>query len=243
MRDPARLDSGGGATDFEKRLLQSAKEETMPPEMKRRMRRALGLSGGLAAGAWLGMAKASLVVWMSAGIVALGVGGGMLGARIAGHGAPVVTAPASLPAPSAAHPDVEPSSASGPPSFAEMASVRVPLSPASSPAAIQAAPRFRRAITEGSAGDLRAEITLIDGARDALASRSTARALALLRRYGARFPEGALAPEGMALRIEALEQDGRHPDALELARRFVATHPNSPLVERIARFRDGGPIR
>ena len=79
--------------------------------------------------------------------------------------------------------------------------------------------------------DLRGEIDLIDAARGALRTGTAARALELLGRYAARFPDGSLAPEGTALRVEALMRLGRTAEARAIARRFVAANPTSPLVE------------
>jgi uncharacterized protein (DUF1800 family) len=41
-----------------------------------------------------------------------------------------------------------------------------------------------------------------------------------------------------ALRIEALDHLGRGAQARALAQKFVAAHPDSPLVERVARLTD-----
>jgi outer membrane protein assembly factor BamD (BamD/ComL family) len=84
-----------------------------------------------------------------------------------------------------------------------------------------------------TADDLRGEIDLIDAARGALRTGTATRALELLGRYAARFPHGSLAPEGTALRVEALMRLGRSAEARAIARRFVAANPTSPLVERM----------
>ena len=57
----------------------------------------------------------------------------------------------------------------------------------------------------------------------------------LLRRYDATYPGGAFRPEALALRIEALDQDGRHAEAQALARDFLARYPQSPVAARVAR--------
>ena len=64
---------------------------------------------------------------------------------------------------------------------------------------------------------------------------SSERALVLLRRYDASYPGGAFRPEALALRIEALDQDGRRAEARALAREFLARYPQSPVADRVAR--------
>ena len=86
-----------------------------------------------------------------------------------------------------------------------------------------------------SAGDLRDQIALLDAVRAAVKGGSSERALVLLRRYDATYPGGAFRPEALALRIEALDQDGRHAEAQALARDFLARYPQSPVAARVAR--------
>ena len=86
-----------------------------------------------------------------------------------------------------------------------------------------------------AAGDLRDQIALIDAARAAVTGGSSERALVLLRRYDSSYPGGAFRPEALALRIEALDQDGRRAEAQALARDFLARYPHSPVAERVAR--------
>src|SRR5580765_2471798 len=107
MKEPRRLDAtGGGATALERRLLRAGRSERMPPELKERMEagldarieRALGI--GVAAAAMSAMAgKAATkvatattasfggkaigtVALASAGVLAIGFGGGIVGARL-----------------------------------------------------------------------------------------------------------------------------------------------------------------
>jgi hypothetical protein len=114
-----------------------------------------------------------------------------------------------------------------------------PPPPSAPPADVAPAPASAGEGAVTASGSLRDEIALIDSARWALAARMPDRALDLLRRYGDRFPRGTLAPESIALRIEALEQGGRHREAAAAARRFRAAYPDSPLVERIIRVSRG----
>ncbi len=89
MRDPERLTSSKGLSDLERELLDAGKNETMPAALREQMERALGLSGAAAAGGQVRArveaatgVKASAIVWISAGVVVLGVVGGLVGVRL-----------------------------------------------------------------------------------------------------------------------------------------------------------------
>jgi hypothetical protein len=323
MRDPDRLSSSNGTSEFERELLNAGKNELMPPALREQMERALGLGGAPTAGAAVRArveaatgVKASAMVWISAGVVVLGVVGGVVGARLGSRlFPPREVAPASAPAPSqqpaapasaaasssatagtpatapgaipaapaaAVAPvvhvsrssiapmrrlvavaslsrsrirsaprhghDAAPVSASSPSTVAAgVAPTRVPMSVASSvpahestPAAPSRAGRSTPEPSKGSgpppSGELRAEIDLIDRARAALQAGDTSEALDLLGRHAVRFPDGALAPEETALRVEALMRGSRTAEARAYARRFIAANPASPLSERMRRL-------
>jgi TolA-binding protein len=89
MRDPERLTSSKGLSDLERELLDAGKNETMPAALREQMERALGLYGAPAAGGQVRArveaatgVKASAIVWISAGVVVLGVVGGLVGVRL-----------------------------------------------------------------------------------------------------------------------------------------------------------------
>jgi len=218
MTDPERLLEGG--SELERELLGLLASERPSASLSRRMRQSLVALGLLTT------AKTSL-----AGIVALvsvvTVGAGAtwvaqhqrVDARTLprGHVSSVVSRavasislvppPASSPAPSPAN---EPPAASrgGAPSSA----------------------------SSSAAGDLREQIALLDRARAAVRARDSSRALAELSSYGKRFPRGEFSQEVTVLKIEALVQNGQMDAARSLGRRFLASHPESPHVERIERM-------
>jgi RNA polymerase sigma-70 factor, ECF subfamily len=97
---------------------------------------------------------------------------------------------------------------------------------------IAAAPPLPEKRREGE-DDLGAQLALIDGARAMLANGSARDALAQLREYDARYPAGALGPEALALRVEALLRSGEQARGRALGDRFVAQHPKSPYAARI----------
>jgi len=222
QREPERLRILG-ATDLEQRLLAAAGAETPSPELTRRMARGLGLAAGVGvatassttAATPATVAGASGLAWplVSAGVAALAVASAVV-AWSGTHRARPAAVPARAPA--------------------AMAAAPAPVAPALEPAAA-AHPHRHHVAPAAPAGDLRAEIALLDAARAAASGGDDARALALLRRYDATFPAGTFRPESTALQVEALAHLGRTERARALARSFVAAHPDSPLVGRVQR--------
>ncbi len=88
----------------------------------------------------------------------------------------------------------------------------------------------------GSAQAARAferELQLLRSARRALDAGSPAQSLALLDRYAAEFPRGALKSECQATRILALCAAGRVASAQQARDQFLEQQPRSPLAERV----------
>jgi len=79
------------------------------------------------------------------------------------------------------------------------------------------------------------EIAAIDGAKRTLATGDAAAALAKMDAYDMTFPQGMLAAEAHALRIEALVRVGRRDEARTELARFRTSHPGSPLLESLTR--------
>jgi hypothetical protein len=82
------------------------------------------------------------------------------------------------------------------------------------------------------------ELNLLKQARAAVRSGEHQTALTLLDRHATELHRTELTTEATLLRIEALAALGRHGEASNLARRFVAENPNSPLVDRAQHFID-----
>lgn len=80
------------------------------------------------------------------------------------------------------------------------------------------------------------QLDAIRRARSALRAGKSADALAVLDENAGALRGGSLEAEGRLLRIEALAALGRASEARELARRFLADYPNSPLVQRARSF-------
>ena len=73
----------------------------------------------------------------------------------------------------------------------------------------------------------------LDEARSALAHKDVDSAERALDRYRERFPSGRLSEESVSLRIQALLARNDKAKARNLATRFLAEHPQSPLVPRV----------
>lgn len=97
-----------------------------------------------------------------------------------------------------------------------------------------AGPKRLAPAPSGSVG-LERELELLDDARNALGAGNAARALALLDRHQA-LRGNSLNAEATLLRIQALASAGRGDAAEALARRFIASSPNSLLADRARRF-------
>jgi hypothetical protein len=78
-----------------------------------------------------------------------------------------------------------------------------------------------------------AELSILDGARAALASGDGRSAIAIVDRYRREVPRPSFAPEASVVRIEALAQTGDRLTALRHARRFLELYPGSPYATRV----------
>jgi outer membrane protein assembly factor BamD (BamD/ComL family) len=88
-------------------------------------------------------------------------------------------------------------------------------------------------VTEQAPTVLAQELGRLEEVRQAMAQGRAARALELLGRYNRDFASGSMSSEAAALRVEALVRAGRHEEAREAARAFLAKYPRSPLSDRV----------
>jgi hypothetical protein len=102
----------------------------------------------------------------------------------------------------------------------------VPSAPAAAPAPVNPEPSAERR------GSLAAEVTALDGARQALGAGDAARTLELLDGYEVRFREPRMLPEVLYLRLEAFTLRGERSSAEAVARRIVLVYPTSPHAAR-----------
>lgn len=242
---PERLGSAG-ATGLEQRLLRAAKNERPTRELSERMARGIGValpvigSAGAAsliakdAAAKSAVSSSSLLPWISGGLAAALVVGGLVALRSN-------ATPQRAPGPRA------------PTSTARNAAPELPappLLPASGVPVIDASPRTaddsaakplgslvpQRSRTAAAANELAKQVALVDAARAALASGGAEKALGIVRQYQATYPRGTFRPEAAAIKIEALLELGRKAEARASAEGFAAAYGAGPLADRVARL-------
>ncbi len=88
----------------------------------------------------------------------------------------------------------------------------------------------RAKAVELETGDLRGELSILRDAHQALRKGHPADALALLEQHAAKYPKGTLSEERQAARAIALCRAGEQRRGRQLAQRFLAKSPKSPLA-------------
>jgi hypothetical protein len=84
-----------------------------------------------------------------------------------------------------------------------------------------------------------AELALLQRAHTAYARRDYAEALAVVGEHGRRFPNGRLAEEREAIRVESLASAGHTVEAGGAAATFAKRFPRSVLLPRVKEAADG----
>jgi hypothetical protein len=248
---PERLGSAG-ATGLEQRLLRAATNERPSRELSERMARGIGLAlpaigaGGAAslsaksAAAKSAISSSSLLPWLTGGLAAALVVGGLvaLGSKAAPDRAPAPSAPTSTALKAApVLPGAPLRPAAGAP--AAGASPRTADDAAAKPLGSLVPQRNRAAATAATAAtanELAKQVALVDGARAALASGRAEQALGIVREYQATYPRGTFRPEAAAIKIEALLKLGRKAEARASAEGFAAAYGPGPLADRVTRL-------
>jgi hypothetical protein len=184
---------------------------------------AAAVSGGAASGALAG----GFVKWAVLSLAV--VGGG------AGVGAYVTRRQVAAVAASTPTVVVDDTPAVAPPSVTIAPAVPPDPQPASTPSdtASPADPPRGQPVPERKSGTFERELQLLRSARRALDAGSPAQALALLDRYAAEFPRGALKSEEQAARVQALCAAGNVASAQRTTKQFLEQHPGSPLTDRV----------
>jgi hypothetical protein len=261
MTDPKRMLEGG--TELEARLLGSALDDAPAKGLGLRVQAALGVSGiaigaGTATTTAAAASKAapllmSIGVAKWVGIVAIGTGA-VVGAAVVHHEAesqqgsvrsvsPGVNA--ATPALTARRLDTVPSSI---PDIPPIPLLPPPLAPAPTLAPPPVAqdrvalppppPGARAEMPAETAEELVSELALLDRAHRALDSGDTQLALSTLDRRDLEFVHGDLAPESVALRIEAYAQRRDGVKVRELGQSFLSRYPTHPQARRVQSLMD-----
>lgn len=188
----------------------------------------------VAAGAAKGVASSTLIVvakWLAVGALTgtvassavYGVSGALTPAPVASSASRVEATPSApkvLPRQPSVHDELREIPAPPP--------VEVTLPP---PAA-GPAPAAPEPSAERTGSSLAAEVTALDGARQALGAGDAPRALELLNGYESRFREPRMLPEVLYLRLEAFTLKGDRSSAEAVARRILLVYPTSPHAAR-----------
>jgi hypothetical protein len=183
------------ATDFERQLLSAVMRERPSPQLHRRMRRTLGLTGPLA---WASSVKAMLATLAGKAVVGTAVVGLVAAGAVYAGSSVVSGAATSGPVTSGAAtsgPATSGPAAAESPGFASGPAAAV-LEPAAPSEQLEPS-------TAVSSRELREEILLLDQVRVALQRGASAAALEHLDQYGQRFPSGVLSREAAQLRQQA----------------------------------------
>ena len=227
----------GDMSELELRLLEAARADRIPPEFRMRMAEGLGVHaagaavhGALSAGGKVGapwFAKTGLWGVLSLSLVVAGA------SWYAARSAPGASREPHEPMSSAR--EVAPAGGEIAP---DASSATTPAKPeqTAAPATDTAPPARVRAAAGGDDAALRAEVALLDRARQALHAGEAPLALRLLDQHSRRFARGMLEPEATALRIEALVQIGSYEQAGAMSQRFVSAYPSHPLREHVAKL-------
>jgi hypothetical protein len=237
---PERLLAGGGATDFERRVLERALQKRPSSAASAGMAKVLGVTAGAVVTATVegtarAVPKAAVEAGASNATVAPGaavwpwVTVSVVGLALAGLVGTRAWRP-SPPRPTPVAPQMAPAAAAPAPVATDIGR---PMSTVPEPApSLPAAAHHPHAAA--ASGDLRDEITFLDGARAALSAGDGRRALELVRRYQEKYPGASFRPEATAIKIEALLKLDRQADARALAVRFVTKNRGSLLAKRVA---------
>jgi hypothetical protein len=244
-----RLSEEGGS-DLEVTLLRSAKRDAPLPGARRRAMVALGIGGSILAttsASAASVAGIGLVKWLGIAVIASAVVAGSV-ATVQTVSAPEPAGPAqrgattraqaveavvveravaSIAAEAVRNEAAAPAAPSAEaPAAATAETIALGSLPPAPAAGAAIAPR---AVEAPSLAD---EVAALDRASQAMASDPKA-ALAQLEKHDKRFAGGALGPEAMVLRIEALAKSGDAGRATALANEFFAKHADSPLRGRV----------
>lgn len=226
-------------------LIRAERERTDPPEAtKARVLARIGKTLALPPASLLAPAKSrgpaprTKALGRAAKMIALtliGAAGGLaLATRLSSTAPVAATGVAPFAAPVTMEPkslgdDPTPGVARSIPEAHAQSSALVAASATTGTAAKTGGPESRSGSQPPIRANLGVERKLLDQARTRLLSGDPSEALAIVAKHGARFPQGILAEEREALRVESLAAAGRPRDACIAAAIFREAYPGSLL--------------
>lgn len=221
-----------------------------------------GASAGVSAGA--GLKGGAFFVGWKAIAVGVVVGGLAVGTSVAvvqatrESAAPVASendrsraiAPVSIPAPVSSAVRVHDEAPSNTDAIVTATPSALPSAPnradvtrtTDTPSRARAEAPAARPSTPSPSDQLAAEVRTLDIVRNALQRKDAGAAIRELDAYASTHPNGSLAPEAKALRVEALAMRGDRDGALGLAKELLAEHPSGPYRRRLEKAL-GTPIQ
>jgi hypothetical protein len=254
MTEPDRL--SGHTTGLGGALLRSARGDAPSDTARGRTAAALGLVAGTMATTSTAAATSAaskvgafgvvaFAKWMAVGAIGAAVALGAVQAAVGPSapvgtvGAPSAAARSSGPPPASHGPGIRalaPSASAEVPSPALSETARGPA-PAPTGAPVQSLHAPARPEVASAASSLTEELSVLDRARAALAAGDARGALDALDAHDRRFEGGALGPEALVLRIEALAAHGDDAEAMARADAFLAADPGSLQARRVRSIR------
>jgi len=223
-----------GATPFETLLLSAGRSDALSVQSRERIHLGLGFGGGaIAAAAITSSLKASAAksALLSSGSAALLGAVGAVAVWFGAHG--VIAARTEL------DPRARERAATLVQRLARTSAPLPAVAPTAEPAAIADVERKSSAVKSNAvartpfADSLASELNVIESARKAMARRDYPLTLRVLDDYASRFPKQSLRSEATVLRVETLAASGATDAAHQLAKSFLATHPNGPYARRL----------
>jgi hypothetical protein len=252
MELPRRI-VDGGAGDWERSVILSARLDAPSEQFRRDLRRKIGVAAS-AAGVTTATANAKalggvLLKWVTLGftIGVVGVGTASYVAYPVEHSASPrqdATRPQGVRPPSALRErlanDSRPSEHSSvatlvdAPATSGVSTSHLNMSPPPATDATVTRPTgvINREYPPGQT-QLSEQIAAVKGARAALASHDASRALSDIDHYERTYPAGLFNVEIQVLRVDALFELGRYAAARELGQQFLAVAPDSPYAQHV----------
>jgi hypothetical protein len=246
MKPPS--DRQSAWSELEQQMLDAARRERVPTELRARMhdaflaaaaRSATNPSAATADSSTTRLLFSKAGMWGSLAVVAMIACGGVAlwsSVHVGGAQRPraAVSGDGATTRGSAEPSELASSMAHGNPTSIEraMAPARVSIAHES----LQLTAATPGAAAPSTSASIQEELSLLDRARVAVRAHDAHRALGLLDDHSQRFAQGVLLPEAQVLRIEALTASGETQRARALGRSFLQQYSGHPLADHVSKL-------